>query len=71
MKDTAAAPPRMPGRRNPEPTEQERDREYRMHEKREGGEKVAGAEADFLDEMGAHGQVAGEREARREHEPTS
>ncbi|HEX2021508.1 MAG TPA: hypothetical protein VHH36_02260 [Candidatus Thermoplasmatota archaeon] len=54
----------MPGRKQPRASENERDREYRMHEKREGGTKVQGEEGAFLDEMGGHGEV--ERERARE-----
>lgn len=61
----------MPGRHNPKPTEEERRREYRLMQKRSYGDHVSGPEAEWLDEMGAAGEVQRERDAwaqRREEE---
>ena len=52
----------MPGRKQPEPTEEERTRDYRRMQKRGFGDKVFGEEAAWLDEQGAAGEVARERE---------
>ena len=52
----------MPGRKKPEPTEEERTREYRRDQKVGRGDEVAGDLASDLD-RGAVGEVAREREA--------
>lgn len=52
----------MPGRKKPKMTENERDHEYVMAQKRSHGDEIVGDEAKDLDEKGAAGQVARERE---------
>ncbi len=52
----------MPGRKNPGTSEEERDREYRMAQKRGYGESVAGERGESLSEAGDVGKVARERE---------
>lgn len=61
----------MPGRKNPKPSEAERDRDYRMQQKRGSGDTVQGDEATFLDleEQGEAGEVKRKREEwETEHE---
>lgn len=53
----------MPGRKQPEPTESEDDHEYAMGSKREGGTKIVGDQAGFLEDRGARGRVKARREA--------
>jgi hypothetical protein len=58
----------VPGRKPPRATESERDRAYRVYEKRSYGDAVAGDEAKDLDELeveGPVGDVARERAAWR------
>ena len=52
----------MPGRKNPDVTESEKKRDYRLEQKRGYGDTVAGEEAGFLDEMGPAAKVRHERE---------
>ncbi|HET6405363.1 MAG TPA: hypothetical protein VFH78_12015 [Candidatus Thermoplasmatota archaeon] len=52
----------MPGRKNPEPTEQEREREYMLAQKRGYGESVVGDEGKELEGKGAVGKVEQRRE---------
>jgi len=54
----------MPGRKQPETTEPEKDREYRLYSKREAGESLQGDLGAGLDAKGAHGEVKAQREAR-------
>lgn len=59
----------MSGRKNPEPTEAEREREYWLQQKRGHGQKVVGDEAESLDAMGQPAEVAKEREQwKKSHE---
>ncbi len=59
----------MTGRKNPDMTEGERDREYWLQQKRGYGEKVVGDEAEFLDEAGVPAEVAKERmQWKKNHE---
>lgn len=46
-----------------EPTENEKEHAYVMHNKREKGEKLQGDAGAFLDDMGEHGEVKQRREA--------
>lgn len=61
----------MPGRKKPEMTENEREHEYVMMQKRGYGEEIVGSEAKELADKGAAAKVAREREAwAQEHERT-
>lgn len=58
----------MPGRKNPpHDRDDEALREYRMRERVEGGEKVAGDEAGWLDRRGTAANAArrGDADTRR------
>lgn len=58
------------GRKQPPTTEREKEREYRLQQKRGRGDSVVGDEAGFLDEVGAPAEVAKEREAwKAKHDP--
>lgn len=61
----APEPPRMPGRKNPEPTEQEKEQGYRLQQRRSQGDSVVGDEAEFLEGKGAAGEVKDRREQVR------
>lgn len=52
----------MPGRKNPKEREEDRDREYRLTQKRGYGEHVVGDEAEDLADSGPAAQVERERE---------
>lgn len=52
----------MPGRKNPETTESERDRKYRLMQKRGYGEEVVGERGEGISEAGDVGKVQRERE---------
>lgn len=59
----------MPGRKQPhDPNDTEAYHEYRLRERIERGEKVTGAEADWLDRRGAPARVARRDDAQRRHE---
>lgn len=60
-------------RRKPlEPTENEKEHAYVMHNKREYGDKVQGDLAGFLDDAGEHGEVKRRRERWHEaHDRTA
>lgn len=52
----------MPGRKNPNMTESERDREYRLAQKRGYGESVVGDRGERIEGKGAVGEVEQERD---------
>ena len=52
----------MPGRKKPEPTESEREREYRLAQKRGYGETVVGERGASLEDKGSVAEVERERE---------
>ena len=52
----------MPGRKQPKEREEDRDREYRLTQKRGYGEHVVGEEAGELTDNGGAARVARERE---------
>lgn len=56
----------MPGRKKPDVTESEREREYWLEQKRGYGEKVVGEGGEFLDELGPKAEVARKRDAWHE-----
>jgi hypothetical protein len=56
----------MGGRKKPETTEQERDHDYVMTQKRGYGEEVVGDEAKDLPDTGNAAKVARERETWKE-----
>lgn len=56
----------MSGRKNPKPTESEKEHEYVMAQKRGFGDTVVGEGGEFLDEEGAVGEVRRRREGYRE-----
>lgn len=60
----------MPGRKNPEPNESEKTREYLRHNLRERGENLQGDLGAELDGRGAHGEIKARREGHDiEREP--
>jgi len=63
----------MPGRKHPDMTEGEREREYRLMQKRSYGESVSGSElGEELEEKGAAAKVEKRREQwAAEHEGRS
>lgn len=50
----------MPGRKNPEPSEPEQTREYRLMQKRSYGDSVVGEQK--VEDRGGAGEVARQRE---------
>lgn len=59
----------MGGRKNPEPSENEKEREYYKFEKRQVGDKVVGEGGEDLDEKGAVGEVREKRRQWHEENP--
>ena len=57
----------MGGRRKPRPTDDEALAEYRMRERIERGEKVAGQEAGWLDRRGPAANAALRADAQTRH----
>lgn len=53
----------MGGRKNPKPTENEKEHEYVLHQKVSHGDQVVGDRAEFLEDKGAVGEVKARREA--------
>lgn len=51
----------MPGRKQPKRTESERDRLYRISEKRSHGDHVVGERAEDIEDKGAVAEVRRER----------
>lgn len=59
----------MTGRKNIDMTEDEKEHEYVLHQKRSKGDMVVGDEAKGMNDMGAVGEVAERRrEWQRENE---
>lgn len=57
----------MTGRKNPDLTEEEKEREYRLSQKRGSGERIVGEGGESLEHQGPAAEVAHER-ARWEKE---